>query len=383
MPDALQRLGLVDPSAPIHPAQPHRPPQQSPIAEQASEESEQAVEATTVDSAESHDAAEQAAAAAEAAEMAAGTAEAGSDAAAQAGAAAVADHDTAERADDAHEQEPVSLEQLPLFKLHCSQEDAAKQGAALPCMAQLMPSSTQRPQKENQQPDGHRFSSGAKKWTQQLRSPAMQSQDVRRITPALYQSSASDLLLTQQDTSQLVIPDTPDVSQQAAPDFSSRAASAADEEPIATGMMCGIEDVAAEAAAAAAVEADVTAVSGQLSELELMPMKQLLKLCGQDVSTASASSTCLAAEQLLNALYLYVLAVSAALCLSTSVPFHNPARYMLLMYIVEPLSCSLCSCVESCGTLHACAVNSQLQECHQMMQACRPASIQISLGCLL
>ncbi|KAL0051746.1 hypothetical protein WJX82_001400 [Trebouxia sp. C0006] len=70
VPDALQRLGLIDPSAPVYPAQPHRPPQQSPIAEQASEEFKQAFEATTV---ESHDAAGQAAAA----EMAAGTAEAG------------------------------------------------------------------------------------------------------------------------------------------------------------------------------------------------------------------------------------------------------------------------------------------------------------------
>ncbi|KAL0033637.1 hypothetical protein WJX79_009265 [Trebouxia sp. C0005] len=51
VPDALQRLGLVNPSAPVYPSQPHRPPQQSPIAEQASEESEQAVEATTVNSA--------------------------------------------------------------------------------------------------------------------------------------------------------------------------------------------------------------------------------------------------------------------------------------------------------------------------------------------
>ena len=309
VPDALQRLGLVDPSAPIHPAQPHRPPQQSPIAEQASEESEQAVEATTVNSAEPHEAAEQAAAAAGAAEMAAGTAEARSDAAAQAGAAAVADHDTAGRADDAREQEPVSSEQLPLFKLRCSREDAAKQDAASPCTAQLTPSRSRRPQKENQQPDGHRSSLGAKKWTQQLRSPAMPSQDVRSSMPALHQSSASDLLAPQQDASQLVIPDTPDASQYAASDFYSRAATAADEGPIATGMMCGIEDVAAEAAAqaaaAGAVEADVAAVSGQLAELELMPLKQLLKLCGQDVSSASASSTSLDAVQLLN-LCMYV-----------------------------------------------------------------------------
>lgn len=292
VPDALQRLGLVDPSAPIHPAQPHRPPQQSPIAEQASEEFEQAVEATTVDSAESHDAAEQAAAAAGAAEMAAGTAEPGSDAAAQAVAAAVADHDTAQQRHDAHEQEALSLEQMPLFKLHCSQEDAAKKDAASPCTAQLTPSSSRRPQKENQQPDGHRSSLGAKRWTQQLSSPAIPSQDIRCITPALHQSSASDLLVPQQEAPQLVVPDTPDANQQAAPDFSSRAATGADEGPIATGMVCGIEDVAAEAAAqaaaAAAAEADVAAVSGQLSEMELTPMKQLLKLCGQDVSTALA-----------------------------------------------------------------------------------------------
>jgi len=68
-------------------------------------------------------------------------------------------------------------------------------------------------------------------------------------------------------------------------------------------MMNGIEDVAAEAAAqaaaAGAIEADVAAVIGQLSELELTPMKQLLKLCGQDVSAPLVSNTCLAAEQLL------------------------------------------------------------------------------------
>ncbi len=302
VPDALQRLGLVDPSAPIHPARPHCQPQQSPIAEQASEELEQAVEASTVKSAESHDAAEQAAAGA--AEMAAGIAEEGSDTAAQAVAAAVADHDTAGRADDAREQEPVSSEQLPLFKLRCSREDAAKQDAASPGPAQLTPSSSQRPQKENQQPDGHRSSLGSKKCKQQLRSPAMPSQDVRSILPALQQSSASDLLAPQQDAPQLVVPDTPDASQQAASDFCSRAATAANEGPIATGMMCGIEDVAAEAvaqaAAAGAIEADVAAVSGQLSQLELTPLKQLLKLCGQDVSIALASSTCLDAEQLPN-----------------------------------------------------------------------------------
>ncbi len=298
VPDALQRLGLVDPSVPIHPAQPHRPPQQSPIAEQASEEFEQAVEATTVDSAESHDAAEQAAAGAGAAEMAAGLAEEGSDAAAQAGAAAVADHDTAGRADDAREQEALSSDQLQLFQLHCSQEDAAKQDATSPRTTHLTPSSSWRPQKENQQPDGHRSSSGAKKWTQQLHSPAMQSQNVSRIMPALHQSSAPDLLALQQDAPQLVVPDTPDANQQAASDFSSRAATAADAELMATGMTCGVEDASAEAA----VEADVAAVSGQLSEMELMPMNQLLKLCGQDVSTALASSTCLDAKQLL---YMY------------------------------------------------------------------------------
>ena len=296
VPDALQRLGLIDPSAPVYPAQPHRPPQQSPIAEQASEEFKQAFEATTV---ESHDAAGQAAAA----EMAAGTAEAGSDAAAQAGAAAVADHDTAGRADDAREQGPLSSEQMPLVQPHCSQEDAARQDAALPCTAQLTPSSSQRPQKENQQPDGHRSSSGAKKWTQQLHSPALPSQDVSCITPALHQSSAPDLLALQQDAAQLVVPDTPDASQQAASDFYSRTATAANEEPVAAGMMNGIEDVAAEAAAqaaaAGAIEADVAAVIGQLSELELTPMKQLLKLCGQDVSAPLVSNTCLAAEQLL------------------------------------------------------------------------------------
>ena len=303
VPDALQRLGLVDPSAPIHPAQPHRPLQPSPIAEQASEEFEQAVEASTVDSAESHDAAEQAAAAAGAAGMAAGTAEAGSDAAARAGAAAVADHDTAGQADDAREQEPLASEQLPLFELHCSQEDAAKQDAASTCTAQLTPSSSRRPQKENQQPDGHRSSLGAKKWTQQLHSPALPSQDVSCITPALHQSSAPDLLALQQDAAQLVVPDTPDASQQAASDFYSGTTTAANEGPIATGMMCGIEDSAAEAAAqaaaAGAIEADVAAVIGQLSELELTPMKQLLKLCGQDVSAPLVSNTCLAAEQLL------------------------------------------------------------------------------------
>ncbi len=288
VPDALQRLGLVDLSAPIHPAQPHRPPQQSPIAEQASEEFKQAVEATTVDNAESHDAAEQAAAAAGAAEMAIGVAEEESDAAAQAGVAAVADCDTSGRADDAREQEAHSSQQPPLFQLHCSHEDAAKQDAASLCTAQLTPSSSQRPQKENQQPDGHRSSATAKKWTQQLCSPAMPSHDVRNISPALHQSSASDLLAPQPDASQLVIPDTPDAGQQAVSDLYSRTVSPADEGPIASGMKCSIEDVAAEAAAAAAVEADVAAVSGQLSELELTPMKQLLKLCGQDVSTALA-----------------------------------------------------------------------------------------------
>ena len=305
VPDALQRLGLVDPSAPVYPAQPQRPHQQSPIAEQASEESEQAVEATTVDSAESHDTAEQAAAAAGAAEMAAGTAEEGCDTAAQAGAAAVVDHDTAGRADDARQQKLLSSEQLPLLKLHCSHEDAAKQDAASPCTAQLTPSSSQRPQKENQQPDGHRSLAGANNWTQELCSPAMPSQDVRHITPALHQSSASDLLALHQDASQLVIPDTPDASQQAASDFHSRTSTAADEGAIATGVMCGIKDVAAEAAAAAAVEADVAVVSGQLSQLELVPLKQLLKLCAQDVGTASPSSTSLGAVQLLN-LCMYV-----------------------------------------------------------------------------
>ncbi|DBA71502.1 TPA: hypothetical protein ACH3X2_011289 [Trebouxia sp. C0005] len=294
VPDALQRLGLVNPSAPVYPSQPHRPPQQSPIAEQASEESEQAVEATTVNSAEAQDAAEQAAAAAGSAEMAAGTAEAGSGAAAQAVAAAVADHDTAGQADDAHEQGLVSSEQLPLFELHCSCEDAAKQDAASPCTAQLTPSSSQRPQKENQQPAVHRSSLGAKKWTQQLRSPAMPSQDVRRITPAFHQSSASDLLALQQDLPQPIIPDTPDISKQAASDFYSRAATAADEGSTATGNICVVEDVAAGAAAqaadAGALEADVAAVSGQLSQLELTPMKQLLKLCGQDVDVANLPS---------------------------------------------------------------------------------------------
>ncbi|KAL0034660.1 hypothetical protein WJX77_001494 [Trebouxia sp. C0004] len=294
MPEALQRLGLVNPSAPVHLAQPHCPPQQSPIAEEASEEFEQAVKATSVNSAESHDAAEQAAAAAGAADMAAGTAAEGSDAAAQAVAADMADHDTAGRADDAREQEPLSSEQLPRFKLHCAREDAAKQDAASPCTAQLTSSSSERPQKENQQPDGHRSSSGAKKWTQQLHSPTIPSQDVRSIMPALHQSSASDLLAPQQDASHLAIPDTPDATQQAASNFYSRAATAADEGPIATGMVYGIEDVAAEAAAqaaaAGAVEADVAAVSGQLSELELMPLKQLLKLCGQDVDVAKLPS---------------------------------------------------------------------------------------------
>lgn len=360
VPDALQRLGLVNPSAPVYPSQPHRPPQQSPIAEQASEESEQAVEATTVNSAEAQDAAEQAAAAAGSAEMAAGTAEAGSGAAAQAVAAAVADHDTAGQADDAHEQGLVSSEQLPLFELHCSCEDAAKQDAASPCTAQLTPSSSQRPQKENQQPAVHRSSLGAKKWTQQLRSPAMPSQDVRRITPAFHQSSASDLLALQQDLPQPIIPDTPDISKQAASDFYSRAATAADEGSTATGNICVVEDVAAGAAAqaadAGALEADVAAVSGQLSQLELTPMKQLLKLCGQDVSAALASSTCLDAEQLRTLVW-----ISCECCAVLVNICPTSQLYCLYAIVCSFLFCTPCSHVNSCQTLHACAVISQLQ----------------------
>lgn len=45
------------------------------------------------------------------------------------------------------------------------------------------------------------------------------------------------------------------------------------------------------------------------------------------------------------------------------------------------LLCNPCSYVESCWTLHACALMSQLQGCHQMMQACRSASIHTTSGC--
>ena len=86
-----------------------------------------------------------------------------------------------------------------------------------------------------------------------------------------------------------VIPDTPGACHASSQDMQSGHAQADLQDAAAKRQSEGVISVEADASA-------VQAVSAQLAELELSPLKQLLKLCGQNVSDAlhQAVSLCCA-----------------------------------------------------------------------------------------
>lgn len=282
IPDALQRLGLADPSACLHPAQ----PQQSPIAEEgpeaADQVTDQAAEVTEGTSRASPDAAA-AGRAADTDETASGTE--GIGVAEQAGGAAEGDSDMAEQAADALDEEP-DPQQLAASHMYGSREAVTGPSAASPSTPYLTSPTRQLPQKENQDP--HCAKQGLQ-GAQQLQSHSRHSPNVNRNTQHRV-SPALRPLAEAPNAAQLIVPDTPEARP--SPEGSSRTGAAVNDVPGAgPDAVCDRQDIAVDTAAAA-VEADVAAVSCRLAELELMPLKQLLKLCGQDVSTQHIACVC-------------------------------------------------------------------------------------------
>lgn len=284
IPDALQRLGLAEPSACLHPAQ----PQQSPIAEDGPEAADQAADQAAEQevAAGADRASPDAAAAGQAADM--GDTAAGDEGigvAEQAVGAAEADSDMAEQVADTPEEESQP-QQLAASHLHGSHEAVPGPDAASPSTSYLTTPTRQHPHKETQDPHGAKQGLQGE---QQRQSHSRHSPNISRNTwhaasPALKELAEAP------NSAPLVVPDTPEARP--SPDGPSSAGAAANEEPGAgPDAVCGVQDVAVDTAAAA-VEAEVAAVSCQLAELELMPLKQLLKLCGQDVSTPHLANVC-------------------------------------------------------------------------------------------
>ena len=286
IPHALQRLGLAEPSACLHPAQ----PQQSPIAEEgpeaadlaADQVADQAAEVTARTSRASPDAA----AAAQAADMddtAAGDEDIGI--AEQAVGAAVAHSDMAEQAANAPEEESQP-HQPAASHLPGSSEAVTGPDTASPSIPYLTTPTRQHIHMDNQDP--HHAQQGLQDG-QQLQShfrhsPIGNRNSWHAASPAL------KALTEAPNSAQLVVPDTPEARP--SPDGPSGARAVVNEVPGAgPDAVCDRQDIAV-GTAAAAVEADVAAVSCQLAELELMPLKQLLKLCGQDVSPPQVAFVC-------------------------------------------------------------------------------------------
>ncbi len=146
-----------------------------------------------------------------------------------------------------------------------------------------MLASQQVSQKENQDPrpatpvSGNPQAATHVQRAKQLQTHSPQEASARGSKHSL--SQAPGVLKTNQQhaAAQLTTPDTSEAEQQAEAD------SLSNLEAAEMSQMELVGDLAREEAANEAVHA----VCSQLEELELTPLKQLLKLCGQHVSVAS------------------------------------------------------------------------------------------------